>query len=112
LKNRFALRFFGVRIGKGCICDNTFLSSEFLKIGNNVILGMSTCIFTFGIEAEELILKKIVIGNDVLIGAKCTILPGTVIEDGVKLSAHSYTSYDALLEKDHIYKGHPAAKIG
>lgn len=111
LKNRFALRFFGVHIGKGCICDNAFLSSEFLRIEKNVILGMSTFIFSFGIEAEKLILKKITIGNDVLIGAKCTILPGTTIKDGVKLSAHSYTDYDAVLEKEHIYKGHPAMKI-
>ena len=33
MKNRFTLRFFGVKIGKKCICDNSWISSEFVSIG-------------------------------------------------------------------------------
>ncbi|MFW9820715.1 MAG: hypothetical protein ACFFE5_13990, partial [Candidatus Thorarchaeota archaeon] len=42
LKNRFTLRFFGVKIGKSGIHDNTWISSEFVSIGKNVILGMNS----------------------------------------------------------------------
>ncbi|TXT54477.1 MAG: Acetyltransferase [Promethearchaeota archaeon] len=108
LKNRFSLRFFGIHIGKHCVCDNSFISSEFVSIGDNVILGMGTCIFSFGIEAEDFILKEIKISDDVLIGAKCTILPGTHIKEGATMAAHSYTQYEGLLEEDKVYKGHPA----
>jgi len=107
-KNRLVLRFFGVKIGKNAICDNCWISSEFVDIGRNVIIGMNSVLISFGIEQNKFIVKRIVVGNDVVIGAKCVILPGTKIEDAVKLSAHSYTPYDSILKKEQIYLGHPA----
>ncbi len=108
LKNRFTLRFFGVKIGKKCICDNAWISSEFVTIGKNVIIGMNSTIITFGIEKDNFILKRIIIEDDALIGAKCVLLPGTLIKRNTKLSAHSYTNYDDVLEENLIYAGHPA----
>jgi acetyltransferase-like isoleucine patch superfamily enzyme len=108
LKNRFVLRFFGVKIGKHTICDNSWISSEFVTIGKNVIIGMNSTLISFGIEQDKFIIKRIEVGNNVVIGAKCVILPGTKINDDVKLSAHSYTSYNSNLDKGKIYLGHPA----
>ncbi|MFX1574304.1 MAG: acyltransferase [Promethearchaeota archaeon] len=108
LKNRFTLRFFGVKIGKKAICDNCWISSEFVSIGNDVIIGMNSTLLSFGIVQDKFILKKIIIEDDVLIGAKCVILPGTHIEKKVKLSAHSYTNYNEILKENFIYAGHPA----
>jgi carbonic anhydrase/acetyltransferase-like protein (isoleucine patch superfamily) len=108
LKNRFTLRFFGIKIGKNTICDNCWISSEFVKIGENVIIGMNSTIFSFGIEQDKLILKSIVIEDNVLIGAKCVLLPGTIVKKGAKISAHSYTNYNSILEENLIYSGHPA----
>ncbi|MFX1409169.1 MAG: acyltransferase [Promethearchaeota archaeon] len=108
LKNRFTLRFFGVKIGKNCICDNSWISSEFVKIGKNVIIGMGSAILSFGIEQDYFILKKIVVEDGALIGAKCVLLPGTYIKNNAKLSAHSYTNFDDILEENLIYAGHPA----
>ena len=107
-KNRFTLRFFGVKIGKKTICDNSWISSEFVSIGKNVIIGMNSSVLSFGIEQENFILKNVRIESDVLIGAKCVLLPGTLIKRNVRLSAHSYTNHDAVLEEDSLYMGHPA----
>ncbi len=107
LKNRFMLRLFGVRIGPHTICDNSWISSEFVSIGNNVIIGMGGTILSFGIEQDNFILKRIIIEDNVLIGSKCILLPGTIIKKNAKLSAHSYTNYDDVLEEDAIYMGHP-----
>ena len=108
LKNRFTLRFFGVRIGKHCICDNGWISSEFVSIGKNVILGMNSTLISFGIEQDYFIIKKITIEDNVLLGAECVILPGTNIKRNCKLEAHSYTDYNAVLKEDSLYSGHPA----
>ena len=108
LKNRFTLRFFGVRIGKHCICDNSWISSEFISIGKNVILGMNSTLISFGIEQDYFIIKKITIEDNVLLGAKCVILPGTIIKHNCKLEAHSYTDYNAVLKENSLYSGHPA----
>ncbi len=107
LKNRFTLRWFGVRIGKGTICDNCWISSEFIEIGNNVIIGMGTTILSFGIKQEKFIIKKIIIKNDALIGAKCVLLPGTIVEKKAKLGALSYTKYNSVLQENSIYSGNP-----
>lgn len=107
-KNRFTLRFFGVKIGKRTICDNSWISSEFVSIGKNVIIGMNSSVLSFGIEQNNFILKKVIVENDVLIGAKCVLLPGTLIKRNVSLSAHSYTNHNAILEENSIYMGHPA----
>lgn len=107
-KNRFTLRFFGVKIGKKTICDNSWISSEFVSIGENVIIGMNSTVITFGIEQDNFIIKKIVIEDNSLIGAKCVLLPGTLVKKNAKLSAHSFTNYDYILEENLIYAGHPA----
>ncbi|MFX1375841.1 MAG: acyltransferase [Promethearchaeota archaeon] len=107
-KNRFTLRFFGVKIGSNTICDTCWISSEFVRIGDNVIIGMGSTLLSFGIEQDKFILKRIQIEEDALIGAKCVILPGTILEKGVKLSAHSYTNFDDILQQSLIYSGHPA----
>lgn len=108
LKNRFVLRFFGVKIGKNGISDNSWISSEFISVGKNVIIGMGSTLLSFGIESEKFILKKIIVEDDVLIGAKCILMPGTHIKQKAKLSAHSYTNFDDILKENSIYAGHPA----
>jgi acetyltransferase-like isoleucine patch superfamily enzyme len=107
-KNRFTLRFFGVKIGRHCICDNSWISSEFVSIGKNVIIGMNSTLISFGIEQDNFIIKRITIEDNVLIGAKCVILPGTVIKQNTKLEAHSYTNFNDVLKGDSLYSGHPA----
>lgn len=107
-KTRFTLRFFGVKIGKKTICDNSWISSEFVSIGKNVIIGMNSSILSFGIEQDNFILKKVRVDNNVLIGAKCVLLPGTLMKRNVSLSAHSYTNHNAILEENSFYIGHPA----
>jgi len=111
-KNRFTLRFFGVKIGKNGIHDNSWISSEFVSIGKNVIIGMNSTLLSFGIEQDKFILKKIIVEDNVLIGAKCVLLPGTHIKHNTKLSAHSYTDFNDVLEENSIYIGHPAKLKG
>jgi len=108
LKNRFMLRLFGAKIGRHCICDNCWISSEFVRIGKNVIIGMGSTVLSFGIEQDKFIIKKIIVEDNALIGSKCVLMPGTIMKQGSKLSAHSYTDYDSVLEKDSVYLGHPA----
>jgi len=72
---------------------------------------MNSTIITFGIEQDKFFIKKIHIEDEVLIGAKCSILPGTHIKRGAKLIAHSYTNFDEILEEQKLYGGHPAKII-
>ena len=53
--------------------------------------------------------EPVVIGNDVWIGRGCLIMPGSVIEEGVVVAAHSVVK--GRLLKDGIYGGKSATFI-
>ena len=107
-KNRFTLRFFGVKIGKKVFCDTCWISSEFVEIGKNVIIGMGSTLLSFGIEQDKFILKKIHVEDNVVIGAKCVLLPGTIVKRNTKLAAYTYTNYNQILRENSVYIGNPA----
>lgn len=111
LKNRFVLRFFGVKIGKHSACDQAWISSEFVSIGKNTICGISSAILSYGIEQDKFFLKKIVIGDNVVMGTKVVLMPGTQVGDNAKIFAHSYTTPGQVIEANKAYGGHPAKLI-
>ena len=59
----------------------------------------------------HLIIKKIKIGNNCLIGGDCFIMPGAIIEDNVVLGAKSLVLKDQILQKGKFYAGIPAQEI-
>ena len=69
---------------------------------------MGSTVLSFGIEGDKFLLRMISIESNTVVGAKSVLLPGTIMKQGAKLSAHSYTNYNQILENNSIYIGHPA----
>lgn len=67
---------------------------EKIKIGENSIIGYNTTILAHEYLIEEYRLGKVIIGNGVMIGANCTILPGVTIGDGAIVSAGTLVHKD------------------
>lgn len=61
-------------------------------------------------EIKSSIRKPVKIGNNVFIGAKALILPGTTIGDNCIIGGGAVVKGD--IESDSIYAGNPAVKIG
>ena len=87
-----------------------------LKIGDDVAIGPHTSIIVYSNHyepgkkvTETRITKDITIGNNVFIGANCTILPGTEIGDDVVIGAGSVVK--GKLEESAVYAGAPCKKI-
>ncbi len=89
-----------------------------ITIGNHVMIGEysslrdTTHIYSdpaipFSQQQDEA--RAIVIGNNVWIGRNCLLLPGTEIEDGVIVAAHSVVK--GRLETNSMYGGVPAKFI-
>jgi acetyltransferase-like isoleucine patch superfamily enzyme len=86
------------------INSNTSLNGQWgLTIGNNVLIGPNTSIWTSNhsfanrwipINQQWDELSKVVIGNDVWIGAQVVILPWVTIWDGVVIWAGSIVTRD------------------
>lgn len=70
------------------------LFPEKIKIGHNSIVGYNTTLLAHEYLIDEYRLGDIVIGNDVMIGANSTILPGVKIGDRAVVSAGSLVHRD------------------
>ena len=108
----FYLRLIGCKIGK-----NVFLAGEewiidpsVTEIGENTMIGGKT-ILSAHLAEEKLIVKKIKIGKNCLIGGQSLILPGAIIEDNVVLGAKSLVTKNQILKKGKTYAGNPAKEI-
>jgi acetyltransferase-like isoleucine patch superfamily enzyme len=94
------------------------IEKQSLTIGSDVAIGPFCSIFctTNTIPKDKNILFKdsyergsVKIGNNVLIGTHCVILPNTVIEDNIVIAANS--TVKGNLKGGYLYGGNPAKRI-
>lgn len=85
-------------------------------IGRNVAIGPGTKIISYSnhytkgrLVTEEKRVSDVLIGDNVFIGANCTILPGSVIESNVIVGAGAVVK--GRLETNAIFAGVPVRKI-
>lgn len=89
-----------------------------ISIGDNVMIGEYSSIrdtshvysaidVPYKLQADKS--ESILIGNNVWIGRGCLVLPGSVIQDGVIVAAHSVVK--GLLQKGCMYGGAPIKYI-
>src|SRR5699024_595522 len=67
---------------------------EMIQVGRNTIIGYNTTILAHEYLIEEHRLGHVIIGDDVLIGAHTTILPGVTMGNGAGVSAKTLVNKD------------------
>lgn len=67
---------------------------EKITVGKNCIIGYNTTILAHEYLIDEYRIGEVVIGDEVMIGANCTILPGITIGDRAIVSAGSLVHKD------------------
>ncbi|MBM4373190.1 MAG: acyltransferase [Deltaproteobacteria bacterium] len=116
----------GVRIGKHSDIQPHVVvwGGGVLEIGDRVSVGPGSVLLTavyshreglkmvdgLGEGTTKALYGKLVIGDDVYIGANCSLMPNITIGAGAVLGAGSFVNRDA--EPWGIYAGSPAKKIG
>ncbi len=108
-----AFKLFGVKIkigGTTALMD-AWVDVEFIEIGKNVTIGQGAIILSAMVTQEFLIISKVTIGNEVVVGGYSVISPGTIIPDNVVIGAHSGTTVGQKLESNWVYWGIPARKF-
>ena len=106
------LKMIGCKIGKNVVLagDEWIFDPYVTEIGDNTTIGARS-IITAHIGEGHLIVKKVRIGNNCLIGGDCFIMPGATIEDYVVLGAKSLVLKDQVLKTGKMYAGIPAHEI-
>ena len=105
-----------IKLGKNVFINSCcrFQDQGGITIGNNVLIGHNTTIATLNHDINpkkrgNLTPSSVIIGDDVWIGADCTILPGVKIGDGAIVGAGSVVTKD--VPANHIAFGNPARII-
>lgn len=104
-------KIFGVKTSFSNSLYEGWVDCEFVKFGKNVKIGQGSFIASNIIIKDKLIVKKVCIRDNVIIGAHAIVLPGTIIESNTILDALSMTKINQILETNTIYRGTPAKKI-
>ena len=84
-------RILGAKIGKNTFINTRGLHDAYLlEIGDNVVVGGETDISCHIFEGNHLILGKVKIGSNTLIGTHCYIMPDVTIGDKCNVGLYSY----------------------
>ncbi|WP_409290332.1 acyltransferase [Peribacillus sp. SCS-37] len=67
---------------------------EKIKVGRNTVIGYNTTILAHEYLIKEYRLGEVIIGDEVMIGANTTILPGVTVGDGAIVSAGTLVHKD------------------
>ncbi|WP_026678360.1 acyltransferase [Fictibacillus gelatini] len=98
LKNWIYRTFLRMKVGEGTavalMVMMDIMFPERISIGRNSIIGYNTTILAHEYLIREYRLGDVIIGDDVMIGANSTILPGVTIGDGAIVSAGTLVHKD------------------
>ena len=88
--------------------------TEFIEYGHNIMIGQGAVVISsmiLRIEDEDyFLIKKIIIGDHVVLGGNAIVAPGTVIGHSSTLGVWANTYIGQVLEPYWIYVGKPAEK--
>lgn len=107
------LRMLGMKIGENSLIGGTIMDPCLTEVGDNCTIGLYSVIYGHIHDYEKglLIMDRIKIGNNCVIGAGAFIMPGAVLEDNVKLAAGAVVTKGQILKNGKIYGGIPAKEI-
>ncbi len=88
--------------------------TEFIEYGHNIMIGQGAVVISsmiIRIEDEDyFLIKKVIIGDHVVLGGNAIVAPGTVIGHSTTLGVWAMTHIGQVLEPYWIYVGKPAQK--
>ncbi|MEH7547245.1 acyltransferase [Neobacillus vireti] len=98
MKNWLYRTFLGVKVGEqtsfALMVMLDVMFPEKISVGRNTVIGYNTTILAHEYLIREYRLGNVEIGNEVMIGANSTILPGIMIGDGAIVSAGTLVHKD------------------
>jgi len=104
-------KILGAKVGKETYVSGKITEPYLFEIGNNSFVGGDATINTHSFENNRMILKKVKVGNNSLIGAHSLIMPGVEIGDNVVVAAKSFVPKNRKLPSNTIWAGIPAKRI-
>jgi acetyltransferase-like isoleucine patch superfamily enzyme len=106
-------KMLGMKIGNNSLVGGTIIDPCLTEIGNNCTMGLFAVIYGHMHDYEKglIIMDKVKIGDNCVIGAGSIIMPGAILKNNVKLATGSVVKKDQVLKDGKVYGGIPAKEI-
>jgi acetyltransferase-like isoleucine patch superfamily enzyme len=99
-------RLLGAKLGKNVQFNSKYVfDATLLEIGDGTVVGGGAIINCHIIERNSLKLKKVKIGNHVLLGSHCTVMPGCEIGDHAIIAAGTIVPKGTIVPARSVYAG-------
>jgi len=85
--------------------------SEFIELGKNIFIGKGSSIKASVILGNYLIIKKVKIKDNVIVGSNSFITPGTQVDKNTTIEAMSITKYNQKLGPNSFYIDNTIEKL-
>jgi len=102
-------RLLGAKLGKNVQINSKYCADiSLLEVGDNSVIGGHSTVIGHSFERRGLVLKKVKIGRNVVIGLNSVILPGAEIGDNAVIAAGAVLQKNAKVEPRSMVIGVPA----
>ncbi len=103
----------GAQVGDGIIpISGQLLDPHLITLGSNSHIGEDAMLTPHAVTSDnKLYIGKIIIGENAMIGAKSTIMPGVKIGNGAMVNAMSLVTMNTVIADNEIWGGIPARKL-
>jgi acetyltransferase-like isoleucine patch superfamily enzyme len=105
----FFFRLMGARVGENVqINSKNCADLSLLEIGDGAVIGGHATVIAHSFERGRLILRRVRIGANVVVGLNSVVLPGSDLGRRSMLAAGTVLSKDACVGEREVYFGVPA----
>jgi acetyltransferase-like isoleucine patch superfamily enzyme len=106
-------RLLGMKIGRNSLVGGVIKDPCLTEFGDNVTMGEYAIIYghIHNMQKETIVMDRIKVGNNCVIGAGAIIMPGAVLEDDVVVAAGALVTKGQVLLKGRTYGGIPAKEL-
>jgi len=103
----------GASIGGGIVpISGQLLDPQLITLGANAHIGEDAMLTPHAVTSDnQLYIAKITIGENVMIGAKSTLMPGVTVGDGAMVNAMALVTMNTTIPPNEIWGGIPARKL-
>jgi hypothetical protein len=102
----------GAKFGVNSFSPGTILDPPLTVVGDNTIIGHAATLYSHAIEGHHFALDRIVLGNNVTVGAHAVIMSGVTVGDGAIVSAGAIVKKGTRIGPGEHWGGVPARRIG
>ncbi len=99
-------KLMGAKLGKNVQINSTRVGDiSLLEIGDNSVIGGNATVICHSFEKKGLLVEKVRIGRNVIVGLNSIILPGVEIGDNSVIAAGAVVPKNTKIEPNTVYYG-------